>query len=91
MINLILNVSLIIWLISVAVTIYRLVDGPSSSERIQALDALGVYLIAGVAIVSVMMHTTAFFELILLIGILSFIGTVALARYIERGVVIERD
>ncbi|WP_317951046.1 monovalent cation/H+ antiporter complex subunit F, partial [Rossellomorea marisflavi] len=34
---------------------------------------------------------SGFFEVILLIGILSFIGTLAFARYIERGVVFERN
>ncbi|WP_010677575.1 Na(+)/H(+) antiporter subunit F1 [Bacillus timonensis] len=72
------------------VTIYRLVKGPSSSDRIQALDVLGINIISGVAIFSVFLKNTGFFEVILLIGILSFIGTIAFARFIERGVVIER-
>jgi multicomponent Na+:H+ antiporter subunit F len=68
-----------------------LVKGPSAPDRIQALDALGINIISGVAIFSVFIRSTGFFEVILLIGILSFIGTIAFARYIERGVVIERN
>lgn len=82
--------SLTILTISILLNIYRLVRGPSNSDRIQALDAIGINLISGIAIFSVFLHTHAFFELILLIGILSFIGTIAFARFIERGVVIER-
>ncbi|MGI6606980.1 MAG: Na(+)/H(+) antiporter subunit F1 [Peptococcia bacterium] len=74
---------------SILVSIYRLVKGPSAPERAQALDALGINMIAGMGVFSVILRTTAFFELILLLGILSFIGTIALAKYIERGVVIE--
>ncbi|MND88782.1 Na(+)/H(+) antiporter subunit F [compost metagenome] len=59
-------------------------------DRVQALDSIGINLIASIAVFSVLLHTHAFFDLILLIGILSFIGTVAFARFIERGVVIER-
>ncbi|MGI6514647.1 MAG: Na(+)/H(+) antiporter subunit F1 [Syntrophomonadaceae bacterium] len=90
MIQLILYLSLCLLVFSLLVTIYRLVKGPTAPERVQALDVLGIYLIAGVAIFSVLIRSTAFFEVILLIGILSFVGTIALARFIERGVVIER-
>ncbi|MEG3072075.1 MAG: Na(+)/H(+) antiporter subunit F1 [Peptococcaceae bacterium] len=90
MIEGILFVSLVLLIFSILATIYRLVKGPSAPDRVQALDALGIYLIAGVAIFSVYLKSTAFFEVILLIGILSFIGTIAFARFIERGVVIER-
>lgn len=75
---------------SIFAIIYRLVKGPSAPDRIQALDALGINIISGVAIFSVLLRNTGFFEVILLIGILSFIGTIAFARFIERGVVIER-
>ena len=82
--------SLILLILSILATVYRLVKGPSAPDRIQALDSLGINLIAGVAIFSVLLRNTGFFEVILLIGILSFIGTIAFARDIERGVVIER-
>lgn len=90
MIDQLLVGSLILLIISILATIYRLIKGPSAPDRIQALDSLGINLIAGVAIFSVLLQNTGFFEVILLIGILSFIGTIAFARYMERGVVIER-
>lgn len=76
---------------SVLVLIYRLVKGPSASDRIQALDALSINIISGVAVVSVFLRSTAFFEVILLLGILSFVGTIALSRFVERGITIERN
>ena len=90
MIDGILVLSLIFLTLSIIGTIYRLVKGPSAPDRVQALDALGINLISAVAIFSVLLRSTGFFEVILLIGILSFIGTIAFARFIERGVVIER-
>ncbi|KAB7670727.1 Na(+)/H(+) antiporter subunit F1 [Bacillus sp. B1-b2] len=90
MIDNILVCALILLILSILATIYRLVKGPSTPDRIQALDALGINMISGVAIFSVLLRNTGFFEVILLIGILSFIGTIAFARFIERGVVIER-
>lgn len=90
MIRLILILSLFFLIFSILATVYRLVKGPSAPDRVQALDALGINIISGVAIFSVLLRSTAFFEVILLIGILSFIGTIAFARFLERGVVIER-
>lgn len=90
MIEMLLFFAILFLILSILAAIYRLVKGPSTPDRVQALDSIGINLIAGVAITSVILRTTAFFEVILLIGILSFIGTVAFARYLERGVVIER-
>jgi multicomponent Na+:H+ antiporter subunit F len=75
--------------ISIAICAWRLVKGPSLPDRVAALDTIGINLLAMVAVLSILFKTEAFIEYILLIGILSFIGTMALARYIERGVVFE--
>lgn len=60
-------------------------------DRIIALDAIGINLLAVVAIISVLIKSTVFMDVILLIGILAFLGTTAFARFLERGEVIEYD
>ena len=89
MIHSILIVSLTILSIAIGVCAWRLVKGPSLPDRVAALDAIGINLLAMVAVLSVVLRTQAFIEIILLMGILSFIGTTAFARYIERGVILE--
>ncbi len=91
MIKFLIICSLIFLSFSVLALIYRIYKGPTAPDRIQALDALSINIISGIAIISVFLRSTAFFEVILLLGILSFIGTVALSRFIERGITIERD
>ncbi|MDU4694270.1 MULTISPECIES: Na(+)/H(+) antiporter subunit F1 [Paenibacillus] len=86
----ILIIALVLLLAAILFNLYRVIKGPSSADRVQALDSVGINLIASIAVYSVLLHTHAFFDLILLIGILSFIGTVAFARFMERGAVIER-
>ncbi|WP_412760394.1 Na(+)/H(+) antiporter subunit F1 [Peribacillus butanolivorans] len=71
--------------------LYRLIKGPSVPDRVVALDAMGINLIAIVALSSIVMDTTAYLEAILLLGILSFIGTVAFAKFLEKGEIIEND
>jgi multicomponent Na+:H+ antiporter subunit F len=71
--------------------LYRVFKGPSMPDRIIALDTIGINLIGLVALVSIWLGTQAFLEIILLIGILAFIGTIAFSKFIERGVVFERN
>lgn len=76
--------------LSILVALYRVLKGPSMPDRVMALDNIGVNLLAAIAILSIILRTHAFLDIILLVGILSFVGTISFARFIERGVVIER-
>ena len=89
--------NIFIWTCIVLITLsmvgvsYRLVKGPSSSDRVIALDTIGVLLICVVGLYSIVVGTTFFLEIILLVAILSFIGTVAFSKFIEKGDIIDRD
>lgn len=87
----IMHISLFIVSISTILFIYRVIKGPSTPDRVVALDAIGINLVAITAILSIVLKTSAFLEVILLIGILAFIGTVAFSKYLEKGVIIEND
>ncbi|WP_454193139.1 Na(+)/H(+) antiporter subunit F1 [Paenibacillus sp. Marseille-Q7038] len=91
MLQMILNISLLLLGISILGCLYRILKGPSMADRITALDTIGIQLIGSVAVLSMLLHTQAYVDIILLIGILAFISTVAFARFIERGVVLEND
>ncbi|MGG3841935.1 Na(+)/H(+) antiporter subunit F1 [Anoxybacillus kestanbolensis] len=84
------NVALVILSIAMVGFLYRVVKGPSAADRVIALDVMGITLAGVVAIVSILLNTSAFLDVILLIGILAFVGTVAFAKFLEKGVVIER-
>ncbi|SDI84453.1 Na(+)/H(+) antiporter subunit F1 [Alteribacillus bidgolensis] len=90
MMNLLLHISAVIIAVSILIALYRVAKGPSMPDRVIALDMIGINLISLVAVVSLILETTAFFEVMLLLGILAFIGTVAFSKFIEKGVVIER-
>lgn len=71
--------------------IYRLVKGPTAPDRIIALDAIGVGIIALVGLFSIYVQTSYYVEIALLLAILSFIGTIAFSKFIEKGDIIDRD
>ena len=83
----------IVVLISLALIgfIYRLVKGPSTPDRVIALDAIGVGLISLIGLFSIIFDTVFFLEVILLLAVLSFIGTIAFSKFTEKGEIIRRD
>ena len=90
MIEKIMLLSLALFMVAIALLLYRVVRGPSLPDRAIAIDTIGVNLISAIAIVSIVLKTKAFLEAILILGILAFIGTIAFSKYIERGVIVER-
>ena len=86
----ILIFALVLFMLAIALLLYRVIIGPTLPDRAIALDTIGVNLISAIAIVSIVLNTKAFLEAILILGILAFIGTIAFSKYIERGVIVER-
>ncbi|MCT6925002.1 MULTISPECIES: Na(+)/H(+) antiporter subunit F1 [Bacillales] len=83
--------AIVLVMLSMILVIYRLIKGPNPSDRVVALDSIGVSLIALIGMFSIMVDTSFYLEIILLLAILSFIGTVAFSKFIEKGDIIERD
>ncbi|WP_346243989.1 Na(+)/H(+) antiporter subunit F1 [Shouchella clausii] len=82
--------SLVLFAVAIGICAFRIIKGPTMPDRVVALDTIGVNLISTAAIVSIILDTKAFLEVILIIGILAFISTIAFSKFIERGVIIER-
>ena len=84
MIKGILTIALIFFTITVVICLYRVIKGPTLPDRVVALDMIGVNMLSMIAIISLLQNTTAYLEVILILG------TIAFSKYIERGVIIER-
>ncbi|RWR06522.1 Na(+)/H(+) antiporter subunit F1 [Siminovitchia fortis] len=90
MIEMMLGTALVLFAVAIAIALFRIIRGPSIPDRVVAMDMIVVNLISGIAVISVLLKTKAFLEVILILGILAFISTIALSKFIERGVIIER-
>lgn len=86
-----LNISLIAMSLAILVCFIRIVKGPTMSDRVVALDTIGIMLIGIIGIIMIIQNTIAYAEVILVIAILAFIGSIALAKFIEGGVIFDRD
>ncbi|WP_373233192.1 Na(+)/H(+) antiporter subunit F1 [Cohnella sp.] len=89
MIDYFLMIALTFLSLAILGCMYRLLKGPSIPDRIAALDTIGILLLSMVAILCVLLRTAAYLDIVLVIGILTFIGTTAFAHFIERGEVME--
>jgi multicomponent K+:H+ antiporter subunit F len=75
--------------ISMALTAYRLIKGPDAPDRILALDTLYVNVLALLIVLGIWDSSSIYFEAALLIALMGFVATVALARYLARGDVMD--
>jgi multicomponent K+:H+ antiporter subunit F len=85
MLNAAIEIAFVLIAVALALNIYRLLVGPDTTDRILALDTLGINTIALLVLYGISSNSTAYFEVALLLALLGFVGTVALCKYLLRG------
>ena len=77
------------FVVAMALNAIRFVRGPALPDRILALDTLYVNTIALLVLLGIRYDSQLFFEAAVVVALLGFVSTVALAKYIVRGDIIE--
>ena len=75
--------------LAMALCAWRLMRGPHITDRVLAIDTLYINAVALVVLLGIRLQTPLLFEAALIMAMLGFASTVALARYLTRGDVIE--
>ncbi|MCB0037354.1 MAG: pesticidal protein Cry22Aa [Anaerolineales bacterium] len=73
-----------ILLIAVMLIFMRLVRGPSLPDRVVALDILSAVGIVIIAVYAMATNQAVFLDVALILALISFLGTVAFAFYIDQ-------
>jgi multicomponent K+:H+ antiporter subunit F len=68
---------------------WRTLRGPRAQDRVLGLDTLYVTTMLLFVVTGMRLGTPFFFEAAMVIGILGFVATVAMAKFLLRGEVIE--
>ena len=76
-------------LVSLLLNVWRILLGPDITDRILALDTLYINSIALIILLGLYHGSALYFEGALLIAMLGFVSTAALAKYLLRGDIIE--
>ncbi len=71
-------------LVAAVLCLVRLVRPGSLADRIVALDSLLVVTVSGIAVLAARTGTGAFLDVLVVTSLLGFLGTVTVARYMER-------
>ncbi len=88
---LVLSLDIAVGAVSLAMALcaWRLMRGPHITDRVLAIDTLYINAVALVVLLGIRLQTPMLFEAALIMAMLGFVSTVALARYLTRGDVIE--
>lgn len=75
--------------VAIVLSFWRMVRGPDATDRVLALDTLYINAVALIVVYGVWIGSARLFDAALLIALLGFVGTVALAKYLLRGSLVE--
>lgn len=65
---------------------YRFLKGPDITDRVVALDLIAMIISALIVAYMVKEGETVYLDVIVITALITFFGTVAFARYLEKGV-----
>jgi multicomponent Na+:H+ antiporter subunit F len=82
---LLFNISFYIALAATLLSFIRFIKGPTAPDRVVALDTMTVIGISVIAFIAFISKRFIYLDVALVYGLLSFLGVVAFARYLEGG------
>jgi multicomponent K+:H+ antiporter subunit F len=75
--------------LALALNLWRLIKGPGVTDRILALDTMVINVIGVIVLAGIANGSGTTFEAALLLAMVGFVGTVAYAKFLLRGDIIE--
>jgi multisubunit Na+/H+ antiporter MnhF subunit len=76
----------IILLLSLSLSLYRFILGPTLTDRVIAFDAMSIMSLALLVILALYFDRMLYLDIALVFGLIGFLGTTLFGRYIEKGI-----
>ncbi|MEM9460093.1 MAG: K+/H+ antiporter subunit F [Myxococcota bacterium] len=89
MLDVVATAVLAVLAVAMLLSVVRLFRGPTVPDRILALDTVFVNTVAVLLVLGIVLRTSVYFEAVLIIAMMGFVGTCALAKYLLRGDIME--
>ncbi|MFZ2072013.1 MAG: monovalent cation/H+ antiporter complex subunit F [Halobacteriota archaeon] len=70
---------------TILISTYRVIIGPGTFNRIVAANVIGTKAMVLLVVVGYILERPHFVDIALMYAVLSFIGTIIIAKYLERG------
>jgi len=81
----IFSAAFLVLIAALALAFTRCVKGPTSADRVVALDAMTIAGISVIVMIAVFAGRVIYLDVAMVYALLSFLGVIAVARYLERG------
>jgi multicomponent K+:H+ antiporter subunit F len=89
LLELAIGYALVCVLVAMVLCALRLLIGPSAHDRVLALDTLWMAGMLLALLLGIRFGTQVYFEVAVLIALVSFVSTIAMAKFLMRGEIIE--
>jgi multicomponent Na+:H+ antiporter subunit F len=70
---------------AMALAFLRCIKGPTSADRVVSLDAMTITGISVIVMIALFAKRVIYMDVAMVYALLSFLGVVAVARYLEKG------
>ena len=84
-----ITLTLVMYLLAMILSLLRLLRGPAAQDRVLALDFIYVIGMLGMLLLAIRYDSSMYFEGAFLMVLFGFVSSVALAKFLLRGEVIE--
>ncbi len=84
MVNIILQIAGGIMLLSIILSMYRFFKAESLVDRVIAFDVMTIISISLIALIAHFTGRTIYIDVAIIYGLLSFLGIIIIARYLEK-------
>ena len=84
MLTVAIEVAFLMLTVAALIALVRIVRGPTLPDRVVAIDLIGVLIVGVIVVGAAATGEQAFLDVAIVIALISFVGTVAYARYVER-------
>ena len=89
MLSIAITATLVMYAAAMAVGLVRLIGGPRAQDRVLALDFLYVVGMLAMLVLAIRYDSETDFEAALTMVLFGFVGTIAFAKFLLRGEVVE--
>ena len=76
----------VILLLSMMVTLYRFLKGPTLGDRIVAFDVMNIMGVSLLVLLALYFQRSLYLDIALVFGLIGFLGSTIFGRYIEKGI-----
>ena len=87
--DIVTTVALVLLAAAIVLCLYRIVSGPSTPDRVIALDVVGICSMGIMALLAIRYDEELYLDLALVFALIAFVGTVSIAKFLMRGKIID--